>query len=318
MDFLSEIQKREMTVGEILKMAWQVFKKALGPLVAVFAMGVIVLTVACFLLFLVMATSFAAGGADVKTLTPLALFLTPIFLLVVTLISLIAVVVFIIWPFLTIKNVLTTFKGNIFNALKKSFGRVIPLLWFGVLSAFILFLLPVVIIVAARSAVSDPSKAVAVVVLTVLVISLEYLLAFPWMFLGSMDVMLSARGGLEAIKNVVKGTKGRYWRIWIKIFLTFLFLTLINFGVVLAFGLIGALLQGKNASLVVQMLPSLASLFFAAYFFCTHAVLYFNIIGGPKNAAEQPPVVAEELNKISQEPPHIEEDVNKAPWDAHQ
>lgn len=314
MDLLSEVQSREMSATEILKMAWQVFKKSFGPLIAVFIIGVIVLIVVWFLVFFGMATSFV----DIITLTPLMLFSNMTFLGLVALMSLMTIIVFVIWPFLTIKNVLTTFKGNIFNALKKSFGRVIPLLWFGVLSAFILFLLPVVIIVAARSAVSDPSKAVAVVVLTVLVISLEYLLAFPWMFLGSMDVMLSARGGLEAIKNVVKGTKGRYWRIWIKIFLTFLFLTLINFGVVLAFGLIGALLQGKNASLVVQMLPSLASLFFAAYFFCTHAVLYFNIIGGPKNAAEQPPLVAEELNKISQEPPHIEEDVNKAPWDAHQ
>ncbi len=303
MDFLSEIQKREMSVGEILKMAWQVFKKALGPLAAVFIIGVIAFTVALGLMFFAMAASFAAEGVDVNTLTPRILFSNMTFLGLAALMAFASILAFVIWPFLTIKNVLTSFKGHIFNALKKSFGRVIPLLWFGVLSAFILFLLPIIIIVAARLTVSDPSKAAVVVALTVLVISLEYLLAFPWLFLGSMDVMLSARGGLEAIKNVVKGTKGRYWRIWIKIFLTFLFLTLINFGVVLAFGLIGALLQGKNASLVVQMLPSLASLFFAAYFYCTHAVLYFNIIGSSKNAAEQKPVLAEGIDKIPQETP---------------
>ncbi len=318
MDLLTKIQSRKMSATEILEMAWQVFKKAVGPLAAVFIIGVIVLTVAWGLVFFAMVVSFAADGVDIKNLTPLALLSNLTFLGLVSLMAFASVLVFSLWPFLTIKNVLTTFKGNIFNALKKSFGRVFPLLWFCVLSAFILFLLPVIIIVTVGPAISVPSKAVAVVVLTVLVISLEYFFVWPWMFLGSNNVILSAHGGFEAIKNAIKETKGRYWEIWVKIFLVFLLIALINFGIVLAFGLIGALSQGKGGSLVVQLLSSLASLTMAAYSYCAAVVLYFNIIGDPKNAAEQPPIVAEEIDKIPQETPHIEEDINKAPWDSHQ
>lgn len=283
MVLIEELNKRELTIGELLKGSWEVLKKSIWPIILFYIIASIIIFAWIFVsLFIILSPlSDLIKQNDVQALSQ-AVATNPI-----TYISLflsIFLFCFInIGPILIVRDIFEGINIKIFSILKNSFFKIFPFLGFALLTC--LFLLGIPLIIGGIAAISKSvviSVIFSLLSLAIFIVLLIYFL--PRIFIGFYNVICTDNSVL-AVWSYARDICHLNWKHIIgRIMIVWVALWVITFGSNIIISILQSITPDSlSIRLLFYSLSFIVALAVSAYSVVTMFVLYVNIVSVKEN-----------------------------------